>query len=208
MEDPLCARLRQFSQQLTTINLENITVGKELFWSLNINEETPFWPNLTKFWMKYTAVTPSGEWLFERDPEEDPNDWQIDHSYEENLYENMMPEHLLPPIEDRFHETFRTKVSPELINEFYMSAGRAAQRMPKLKYMEVVIYWDRADHWFRYKTNGETATATWADAVVFHPEERVLQIWRDVARQHTGLDSQLEVVIECLPGKEVRPVTV
>lgn len=197
IEDPLCASLRQFSQRLTAIALENLTVGKELFWPVNTKDELPFWPNLTTFYLEYTMVTPSGKWLFERNPEENEDEWQIDHSEDERQYMHM-PSHLLPPVEDQFSEPFRTKVSSELINDFYMSAGRAAQRMPKLRYIEIEIMWGRTQHSFKYTTNGETATATWADLIVFRPEERVLQVWRDVARQHTGLDSNLDVKIDDL----------
>jgi hypothetical protein len=81
---------------------------------------------------------------------------------------------------------------------FYTPVGRAAQRMPRLKYMELHIHHSRARHEFKYKVKDKTVTASWADEIVFQPEERVLQIWRDVACQHTGSHSSLEVEIKDL----------
>lgn len=199
-EDPLSSRLRDFSQQLTAIHLEDIVVGKELFWPIAPKDDTqlPSWPKLTSFRLQYTITTPSGGWYFERNPAEEGED--ADGGGDSDLEDqySRMQEHLRPPLEDRFPQSSRTKVSSELINEFYVSAGRAAQRMPKLKYMHLETSSGQGRHWFQYEVKGKTATATWADMILFQPEERVLEVWRDAARQHTGSESNLEVKLQDL----------
>lgn len=71
-EDPLSLHLWKFSQQMTSIDLEEITIGKELFWPLRCKNDLhlPFCPNLASFCLEYN-LTPSGGWYFEADPEED-----------------------------------------------------------------------------------------------------------------------------------------
>ncbi|KAL1870074.1 hypothetical protein Plec18167_007592 [Paecilomyces lecythidis] len=126
MEDPISAGLRHLSQQLTTITITGL-VGKELFWPFDPKEETPFWPNLKTFYLFYVRVTPSGKWLFERDGEEDED--ELLHEEEPH---GSVPDNLFQPEEDQYLDPFRTRASPELMGDFYVSAGHAAQRMPKL----------------------------------------------------------------------------
>jgi hypothetical protein len=108
IEDPLSAGFRRFSQQLTTVTLNHVTVGRELFWPVNTKDEPPFWPNLTTFVLEYTMVTPSGKWLFERNPEDDEDEWRVSYSEDERRYMHM-PDHLLPPTEDQFGRCFKRK---------------------------------------------------------------------------------------------------
>jgi hypothetical protein len=196
-EDPLSSSLRSFSQQLTHLCLEDIVVGKELFWPSNSNDDDndddgsqlPHWSNLTLFYLTYTTTTPSGQWYFERDPNasEDEDDDDDDENYDSDS----MEDYLMPPEEDRFPNLFRTKPSPQLMNDFYVAAGRAAQQMPKLKVM-LLDTKSGSGHSFRYEVSGSTATAEWSGMTGFEPEERLLQVWREVARRHTGSD-KLEV---------------
>ncbi|KAL4787728.1 hypothetical protein BJX76DRAFT_345409 [Aspergillus varians] len=67
--DAFSIAFRQMSTHLKTIHLEGVMVGLKLFWLQNNDDtEEPSWPNLTSFHLTYAAATPSGEWLFGRDP--------------------------------------------------------------------------------------------------------------------------------------------
>jgi hypothetical protein len=46
---------------------------------------------------------------------------------------------------------------------------------------------------FVYEVKGKAATATWTDPAAYVPEEGVVNVWRDAAFQHTGVESSLEV---------------
>jgi hypothetical protein len=114
-------------------------IGRELFWPLEAENTTstslPYWPNLTKYTLTISGATPAGTWLFEETPlgENDehytlPDRWQD------------LSEHLQPPIEDREGNFFRTTAAPELLRDLYVSAGHAAQRMPRLQHMQLKCY--------------------------------------------------------------------
>jgi hypothetical protein len=182
IEDLFSAQLRNFSQQLTSLSLDAV-IGKELFWPVNDhgNTQLPYWPNLTRFRLSYGGTSPSGEWYFERDPDEDVN--IILPHYLQQLPEDQRPRH------------FRSKAIVKLIHEFYISAGRAAQRMPRLEYMRLRCFFALTHHEFEYEVKGNAATATWTDLAPagYAPDECIVQVWRDAAFKHTGIASSLEV---------------
>ncbi|THC87121.1 hypothetical protein EYZ11_013433 [Aspergillus tanneri] len=105
-------------------------VGPELFWPQDDNKQ-PYWPNLTYFHLTYAASTPSGEWLFERDPR--CPEYNFDRN-PENLY-------MRPPMDDapqdEFPDDYRTAPSP-ILNRLYIAAAYAARHMPKLETMSLV----------------------------------------------------------------------
>ncbi|KAJ5732551.1 hypothetical protein N7493_004032 [Penicillium malachiteum] len=160
--------LRDFSQQLTFMRLQDIVVGKELFWPINSTDDLslPSWPNLTYVDLQYGITTPSGEWLFERDPEEDEFDPNFDR-------EEQLPEHKKRAPEDRVLNAFRMKASPGLLNGFTSEA--------------------HANLLFVYKVDGTTAKATWSSRKLFTPDEPVLQAWRDAGFRHTGVESEIQL---------------
>jgi hypothetical protein len=59
-----------FSQQLIELNLNDITIGAEFFWSSSFDAHAPHWPHLSSITIDYNPITPSGQWLRERDPSE------------------------------------------------------------------------------------------------------------------------------------------
>ncbi|KAJ6007241.1 hypothetical protein N7540_011217 [Penicillium herquei] len=188
IEDPFSSALRDFSQQLTVMRLEQIVVGKELFWPINPTDDMklPTWPNLTHVYLEFGMATPSGEWLFERDPEEANIEPIPDR-------EEHLPEHKKRALEDRVGEMFRLKATPRLMNGLYLSPARAAQRMPQLKIMSIRISEGHNHLSFEYKVDGSTAKATWDCDKPFTPDEPVLQAWRDAGFRHTGVESEIEV---------------
>jgi hypothetical protein len=204
LEDLFSARLRDFSQQLTSLSLSDAVIGKELFWPVNHNRNVqfPYWPRLTMFRLNYRATSPSGEWYFERDPNEDVGE-EVDE-IERPILPGVLPDYLQPPPEDRRLQFLRSKASAKLIQEFYISAGRAAQRMPRLQYMNLTCHYGLIDHSFDYQVKEKVATATWTDLSLagYAPDESIVQVWRDAAFQHIGITSSLEVK---LIGRTVPP---
>ncbi|GIK07117.1 hypothetical protein Aspvir_002772 [Aspergillus viridinutans] len=189
IEDLFSAQLRAFSQQLTSLSLDSAVIGKELFWPVNDdgNPQLPYWPNLTILSLDYQPTSPSGEWYFERDPNEDLG-FEVDEREE-----TLLPDYLQPAPEDQRPRFLRSKASVKLIQEFYISAGRAAQRMPRLQYMDLKCSPGLISHQFEYQVEEKGATATWTDLAGYAPEECVVQAWRDAAFEHTGMESSLEV---------------
>jgi hypothetical protein len=178
VEDLFSAQLRDFSRQLTSLSLQYAVVGKELFWPVNTAENTqlPFWPNLTTFRLEYRGTSPSGERYFEIGPIEEVEDGGA-----------------VRPLREIRHPRYRAKAAVELIRELYISAGRAAQRMPRLQCMDLKCFSSLVSHGFVYEVKGKAATATWTDPAAYVPDEGVVNVWRDAAFQHTGVESGLEV---------------
>ncbi|KAJ6131694.1 hypothetical protein N7471_006909 [Penicillium samsonianum] len=175
--DPLSSRLREFSQQLTVMGGNQCVLGKELFWPLN----------------DYIPITPCGKWMFEQDNDAEEPDYDSDGlgSYYDDMDDTDLD--WVPP-EDRKCRLFRTKFVHELFNQYYLSAGKAALRMPKLDSMLLDVS-HRPQHRFWYQVENEMAKVTWSsedDPKAFEPSEEVLQIWNQVALEHTGNGLEVE----------------
>lgn len=210
--DLLSSSLRDFSQRLVRLSINQSTVvGPELFWPSNSQEDTldvdqPFWPILKAMRVNYAPVTPSGEWLLERDPEKtETTDEDTDDRYYEdrNNEEESYPESVRIPLEARRLRVFRNKVIASHANKFYISAARAALRMPQLRQM--VLQTDSSPLYvLEYEVRGGTSTLTWSnydpaidfdidtptkeekDRRLYQPDERVFAAWEKVANRHTG----------------------
>ncbi|KAJ5653872.1 hypothetical protein N7490_000875 [Penicillium lividum] len=126
--------------------------------------QLPSWPNLTTVNLPCGITTPSGDWLFERDPAEEEFEPNVER-------EDCLPEHKQRAPEDRVLNPFRMKASSKLMNELYMSSGRAAQQMPRLKSMSIRTSEAKAYHSFEYKVDGTTTKATWDAKSLFTPDE-------------------------------------
>ena len=130
--DTLSNSLRNFSQQLTSISLEHIVISSEFFWLLGSDTapiDSPHWPYLTTLNILFMPVTPSGQWLFERDPAERVID---DDEDRRDLSLHFDPERL-PLREDWNGVDFRRKPNERLMNDFYLAIGRAVGNMPCLR---------------------------------------------------------------------------
>lgn len=66
--------------------------------------------------------------------------------------------------------------------------------MPKLEYMSLETRCWLRMHSFNFKVKHGAGKATWDDAHGFHPEDRVLRIWQEVASQRTGLGLEVDYV--------------
>ncbi|KAH7409547.1 hypothetical protein BKA64DRAFT_665211, partial [Cadophora sp. MPI-SDFR-AT-0126] len=188
-EDLLSISLGIMSQQLTKLTLEDITIGPELFFNSKSSTKTPEWPHLTSLTINYNPITPSGHWLFERDPSEDVEEYE--EGEDPSLY---MEADALPAAEDLRSNFFRHKASPEQMNRFYNAIGKAALSMPVLRDISMralTTYWE---HWFMYKATSTSACAAWGSTPEFKPDESVLDVWREVSRKN--LEVELEVKYE------------
>ncbi|KAJ6108259.1 hypothetical protein N7523_009582 [Penicillium sp. IBT 18751x] len=182
--DPLSLKLHKFSQQLETLSIDGMTFGNELFWPPESNDNPPSWPDLKTISIDYIPTTPSGEWLFV-----DRSDRDEDDQYEsmDSDPHDEFPEYVRTVLEDRSGKPFREVSVPGLFNELYMAVGQAALYMPKLEDLRMETESGRVHHRFRYSTEGDVC-ATWSDRLGFQPEERVLNLWKQVASEHTGQD--------------------
>ncbi|KAJ5906757.1 uncharacterized protein N7473_003673 [Penicillium subrubescens] len=213
--DLLSSALRDLSQRLESLHIDDFTVlGPELFWPLNSKEYSvsvnlPFWPNLKEVVVNYAPVTPSGEWLQERDPEDTDTDDNTDPEYY-NAREEGYPESVRVPLEDRRCIHFRFNLIASHANRFYISAAWAALRMPKLRQM--ILQTDGISRYsLEYEVRAGTSRLTWrtldsADCLIggdpstkqaraerlYQPDARVLEAWENVAPEHTGRGLETE----------------
>ena len=182
--DALSSRLHEFSQQLEKLGLYGMTIGNELFWQPGSSDKLPSWPDLTTIEIQYTPSTLFGKWLFIDRSDRD----EYDH-YESSDSDphDEFPECVRTVLEDRSGKPFREVSVPSLFNELYMAVGRAALCMPRLEFLSMETESGRGHHRFRYSSEDE-ACANWSDLFGFQPEERVLDLWKQVASKHTGGD--------------------
>lgn len=185
--DALSSQLHKFSQQLETLIIYGLTFGNELFWPPESNDNRPSWPDLKTIDMGYAPSTPSGKWLFVDRSDRDEDDRY--ESTDSDLYDQW-PEYVRTELEDRVDNPFREANVPGLFNELYMAVGQAALYMPKLEDLRMRTESGTTRHRFGYSTEPLEGhiCATWADCLGFQPEERVLNLWKQVASEHTGQD--------------------
>jgi hypothetical protein len=55
-------------------------------------------------------------------------------------------------------------------------------------------------HWFSYIVQDGRARLEWGSNPRFTPEERVLSVWREAARVHTGREPEVEFVVLATAG--------
>ncbi|ORY59242.1 uncharacterized protein BCR38DRAFT_412945 [Pseudomassariella vexata] len=89
----------------------------------------------------------------------------------------------------------RASLNDQLLSELYLTAGKAALRMPRLRYMQLgPMGWNSWTHLFVYEIDGRRATASWNASLRFQPPPEVLDAWKTVAWEHTG--RELRVCVE------------
>ncbi|KAL5358360.1 hypothetical protein BJX96DRAFT_173364 [Aspergillus floccosus] len=192
--DALCLALNCLSQQLVTIELEDITIGPELFWPSDAASiSPPRWPHLTHFTVVYGSATTCGQWFFDRDPRSNVKNYEHQRPYED-LAEDW-PDPRIPAEQDYPVDLFRTEPAP-VLNELYRAAGLAAQQMPLLQQMVLVAQVrashlecpgmttvPQAEHWFRYLRISNLVQ--WVGFSEYHPTEEVLNTCRDVGKSYS-----------------------
>ncbi|RAH64325.1 uncharacterized protein BO66DRAFT_464752 [Aspergillus aculeatinus CBS 121060] len=210
--DPLSLALNHLTQQLVTVELDKIMIGPEFFWPPlhHPYSAPPRWPRLTSLKLVYQAVTPSGQWLFEKDPRCQP----YSSSQREDVYEcGTREDPRTPAPQDRYPDAFRSKPA-DLLNDLHRAAGQAAQHMPTLKtmFLQAIpqlyppgmahLHTEAATeshpspahdtgHWFRYDRG--RSTATWVSSGKFSLLADTVNTWRQVGALHGHADFHLEV---------------
>jgi hypothetical protein len=193
--DLFSTSLRMLSQQLTSLNIYLIVFSLEFFWPLDSDltpQNIPHWPHLTSLSIFYIPVTPYGKWLFERDPAKEVDDDRIE-GRDLSLH---MEDDELPPREDWNTDIFREKPSARLMNDFYLAAGRALAKMPRLREMTLVAEKYGAEHSVAFKAMDSTASLTLWSTPPFEPEATVLDVWREAVKRNTGAELEITYLTE------------
>ncbi|KAJ5355942.1 hypothetical protein N7517_010551 [Penicillium concentricum] len=167
-----CRALHQLTQQLESVDLLQIMIGPELFWPSDASHTAPFWPILTKFTASCRYLPPYGFIPFGESRKLDessspvPSDVSLEQSDEQrqNLYPRMLRKYL---------------------DELFLAAGRAAQCMPRLSYMEIDIGTLRVPAFeFCFRYDATLGTATWTTFSEFCLLKEVHEAWDVAAKSH------------------------
>jgi hypothetical protein len=186
--DLLSLNLGALSQQLVTLNLSGI-FSNDLF------SHEFSWPQLQRLELWMFMCTPSGDWMIEKDLEES------DHELDVEPYEDLsdyMHGHLLPARIHYPNNPCRTLPRQDLIDGFFLAAGKAVARMPKLQSM--VVLSEPSVLEFEYSSDGHSAGAVeWQTLSTFRPDpptyrpcDEVIVAWKDAVTPRQG---ELEVFI-------------
>lgn len=106
-----------------------------------------------------------------------------------------MDEDELPAPQDQRVNPFRKKASPELMDTFYVAAGKAAGKMPVLRQMWLAASTGtRLSHSFQYTTTATSASVCWRSTPLFEPGEEVLDVWKEAARKNLEVDLEISCV--------------
>ncbi|KAL2132758.1 hypothetical protein VTI74DRAFT_3413 [Chaetomium olivicolor] len=195
--DRVSIALHKLSQRLTTFYLVDTVVGPEILWPLERTapeKKDPLWPRMRRYSINPGPIAPSGKWLFERDP--DASDYESDSSDSE-VSSGVAPG-------DEREDHFREKLDADAANALLLAAARAARRMPALWKMDIVlnppIGGSQLVVGYTAMANAARGGTPLAELVVeshpvFHPDEEVVQAWREAAGEHTGAESGLALVV-------------
>ncbi|GFF79356.1 hypothetical protein IFM47457_04891, partial [Aspergillus lentulus] len=173
--DKFALDVRSLSLHLRELKISHVAVTSDFFWPLDSQgraagcEASLHWPYLkTIEFDEVPDYLSSGEWLFHPTPEiydetevpniESPELWDI-RLIEESPYD-------------------RTVMNFEHFHRLFIAMGYAAQRMPRLKTIRLVVLADDQST-FEFSTDHLTGrrTVTWASGTGYRPDERVAQAW-------------------------------
>lgn len=173
----------KLSKRLTAFSLEAF-VGPEIFGppepepeqQQQQDDNPSHWPNMCWYTISPRPIGPLERWSYKRK-------WTDD--------EKVDPE-------------------PDAVGPLLLAAARAAARMPELESMDLdtracsrYVGWDGLSIRYIPGVDGESGLPVSNAAVLlvdshpeFHPDEEVLEAWRETAREHVGAKSGLRVRIE------------
>ncbi len=113
------------------------------------------------------------------------------------------------PLGDDWENPFRSRVDQGAANALLLALARGARRMPVLTDAEFLLGrapgdGHRAGLQVLYAAkagaagggSGTAELVIHGEPLAFHPDEEVLQAWREAAEVHMGTESELAVVIE------------
>jgi hypothetical protein len=177
-------------------------IAPEVFYPAASDDEEAAseWPHLKRLEFDYTAVTPHGTWLLERNPEDSPRDRpspvvDLDEYSQESLRIEV------PAPEDMYEDDFRTMLVAAEMDQLYASAARAARLMPVLQLLylgtfDAAIQWGHKYHGFLYRYDAIKGIATthWGSLPGYKPAEDVVRLWMEMVNEVRGCE--LEVLID------------
>jgi hypothetical protein len=146
------------------------------------------------------AIAPSGQWRFQRSDSDSDDDWDGNSAGSSVLDDGVAPG-------DEKEDPFRNKLDPDAAHALLLAAARAVRRMPALWMMRFVLEPPvgnngelEVEYMVKAGTGGGGGGGRTAELVVeshpmFHPDEEVVQIWREAAEEHAGAESGLVVVV-------------
>ncbi|KAI0097782.1 hypothetical protein F4776DRAFT_669394 [Hypoxylon sp. NC0597] len=204
--DPVSCALRRLSQRTKHIVITSALGSTELFWPKDHLPETtePHWQWLETLKLVYRPMTPDGRWLFERDNSWSPREVRTE-------VEAFRPMVGSLPVMYRLHR-FRHTPIQELMDEFYIAAGRAVANMPKLTRLVLTVSerpairpeWE-SPHAFCFQVfEGRYAVACWRGSPRYTPSTAVLKVWRRAAYER-GVRVQFRA--ENFPTRHARSET-
>ncbi|KAK4033620.1 hypothetical protein C8A01DRAFT_39920 [Parachaetomium inaequale] len=214
--DKLSLALCKLSQRLATFDLM-ADVGPEILWPLERTapdhhhqqqhqDNDPLWPTMCHYTINPGPIAPSGKWRFQRLPDSDSD--SDDDGSASSVSSSVAPG-------NEKEDPFRAMLDPDAARALLLAAARAARRMPALRKMEFMldppIWRDNGRLEVVYTAmagtarggtplappggGGATAELLVESRPVFHPDEEVVQAWREAAEEHSGIVSGLVVVV-------------
>jgi hypothetical protein len=187
--DLLSFNLGALSRQLVTLDLSGI-FSNDLF-SHEFN-----WPQLQRVQLWIFMCTPSGDWMIEKDPQD--SDTELFAEPYEDLSDYMHNHELPAPIHYP-NNPCRTLPRQGLIDAFFLSAGKAAAKMPKLQSM--VVLSEPSVFEFEYSSDGyskgcvewQTLATFHADPPTYQPSDEVTEAWKDAVAMRQGDDLKVSI---------------
>ncbi|KAI6090341.1 hypothetical protein F4821DRAFT_229101 [Hypoxylon rubiginosum] len=168
--DELSQSLGIISQRVRNIDLCEVAVSDDIFLQYDLPPEIAspaHWARLENFFLQYTPVTPSGKWLFYRDP-----------SAPDVERAAIIAD---PAVQRRYLVAARAALEMPLLQSMLLVAYERCNDAFNCDW-----------HTFCYYREG--ARAVWSSSSGFVPNDEVLAAWREVPRKYLD-DTELEVVI-------------
>jgi hypothetical protein len=180
--DLLSFNLGALSQNLVTLDLSGI-------FSTDLFSPDFHWPHLQNLQLWIFMCTPSGAWMIEKDPED--SETELDFEPYEDL-SDYMHDHELPAPIHYPNNPCLTLPRQDLTDAFFLAAGKAVAKMPKLRSM--VVLTEPSVFEFEYASDGYNAgSVEWQTLATFHadpptyqPGDEVIGAWKDAVAIRQG----------------------
>lgn len=196
IEDPLSKSLRVIAQKAKDLVLGNVLIGDEFFWPPSSSpspdgDGTPYWPFLSSLRLGIRLTTPDGRWRFDyAEPESESESHGDDEScFDDSDYEEV--------------NKLRRRAVPDIMNNFYRAAARAALEMPKLEIMVLGFngwrFKDVTFHTFIYEVKDHKVTVAWYSYPAFEPDEDVVECWEQVGLKYHNTLPEIIIAEERAP---------
>lgn len=165
--------------------MDEVIVGREMFWPLAESPKAPHWPNLSHVCVAFCAINPSGNLFFERDfsksqgPQSSPREG---------------------PVNDLYMAAAKAAEQMPRLRTFTLQCWMPASGAVRESDVKEGIA--PSPHQFVYQVVERTsARAKWTN---FRPNKKVMARWNRTAREHSGADLEYELLTAWyFSGKQV-----